>query len=343
MTVGDYDGVLLQLHLASGHQLADVDAHAGRKIWSVTHSPHTPHLAASAADDRAARLWAGPGLSSCVGVVRPNPAASVTCVDFSPDASCPHLLAMACSDRAAYLYDVRQLEGGPLAVLRGHSRPASYCRFLGGRRLVTAATDASIALWDLDAALGGGAGGAEGAAVPSSSPSPWPVPQHQPCRVFRGHRNDKNFVGLSVRPSDGLIACGSECSRTFAYHTSWSSPLATLDLLGLGAGVGGGLGVSLGLRTASGSDPGAGVLGVPQPPVAVWGAADGALGRVSSGSGSSCMRRRSSTGGGCGGSFVSAVCWQPAAAGQALGLPPLLASATSFGGVSLGVLAAAGC
>ncbi|EFJ50367.1 hypothetical protein VOLCADRAFT_44236, partial [Volvox carteri f. nagariensis] len=196
LTVGDYDGVLLQLHIASGHQLADVEAHDGRKIWSVAHSCRTPHLVASAADDRCARLWAGRGLSQCIASVQPNPRAAVCSVDFSPARD--HLLALACSDRTAYVYDMRSLDRGPLATLRHHARPASYCRFLGGDRLVTAATDSSLALWDLSEA------------VPA---------------VFQGHRNEKNFVGLSVRAADGLLACGSECSRAFAYHSSWSTPL----------------------------------------------------------------------------------------------------------------------
>ncbi|GLC54036.1 hypothetical protein PLESTB_000816800 [Pleodorina starrii] len=342
LTVGDYDGVLLQLHIASGHQVADVEAHGGRKIWSVAHSTLTPHLAASAADDRCVRLWAGRGLATCVGTVSPNPRAAVCGVDFSP--CCEHLLAAACSDRTAYLYDMRSLGRGPLAALRHHSRPTSYCRFLGGGRLVTAATDASLVLWDISEAVPSVTGvilpptpttPAAAPAQPASLLSPLPVVHEygaepagpaavcrdaaaatmaasaapcsgggdpaRPCRVFRGHRNEKNFVGLSVRAADGLLACGSECSRAFAYHTSWSDPLATLELpwgsavAGTGQSRGGGPGPAK--TTAAGGD------------------------------------------GGGGGGFVSAVCWQPAEAAAVLGLPPLLASATSMGAVNVSVLA----
>ncbi|KAG2424615.1 hypothetical protein HXX76_014340 [Chlamydomonas incerta] len=356
MTVGDYDGVLLQLHIASGHQLSDVDAHGGRKIWSVAHSSRSPHLAASAADDRTARLWAGRGLATCVATLQPNPRASVCCVDFSP--AHDHMLALACSDRVSYLYDMRRLAGGPLAALRHHARPASYCRFLGGDRLVTAATDASLAVWDLRHAVPqlvaemgsqAAAAGVDAAAWDASDAwdpladgshggrdSPFHTAQAvpagmaaadgvcvgagtarsctEPSRVFRGHRNEKNFVGLSVRWPDGLVACGSECSRAFAYHTSWADPLATLDLA---RSAGGGLSACL----------------PQQPVVSSW--ASGRRESVGVGlpSGS----------GGVGGSgFVSAVCWQPAEAADALGLPPLLASASSCGAVSLSVLAARG-
>lgn len=35
-------------------------------------------------------------------------------------------------------------------------------------------------------------------------------------RTFRGHKNEKNFVGLSV--NNGYIACGSETNEVFVYH-----------------------------------------------------------------------------------------------------------------------------
>jgi hypothetical protein len=35
-------------------------------------------------------------------------------------------------------------------------------------------------------------------------------------RTFRGHKNEKNFVGLSV--NNEYIACGSETNEVFAYH-----------------------------------------------------------------------------------------------------------------------------
>ncbi|GFR48157.1 hypothetical protein Agub_g9992 [Astrephomene gubernaculifera] len=308
LTVGDYDGVLTQLHLASGHQLADVEAHGGRKIWSVVHSRRTPHLVASAADDRCVRLWSGRDLAQCVVTLQPNPRASVCCVDLSSDQD--HLLAAACSDSTAYVYDMRRMGGGPLAALRYHSRPASYCRFFGANRIVTAATDASIALWDLptamDSAVATASYGNDATAATVCT---------TPYRVFRGHHNEKNFVGLSVRPAEGLLACGSECSRAFAYHTSWSAPLAAVDLSDATHG-------SVADAATIDIRGGAAATGV----TVAGGYTSGAV------AGSKCAG-----GGGC--EFVSAVCWQPAEAGAVWGLPPLLASATSRGGVSLSVLA----
>lgn len=341
ITVGDYDGVLLQLHVASGHQLADVDHHAGRKIWSVAHSSRVPHLAASAGDDGAARLWAGRGLATCAATLRPSAKASVCSVDFSTTHD--HLVALASSDRSAYVYDMRALSS-PLAVLRHHARPVSYVRFFDHGRLVTASTDGSIGLWDLNQPEAPfGAAAASG--LPDGPLPVWPSQQPAaaarqlatpfqqqvqarparsggsassgcsglagggdagdapPWRVFRGHRNEKNFVGLTVRPQDGLIACGSETNRAYAYYTSWTTPLASADAL---------QGCACRLCQA------------PVGRAAALGA--GAGGPVSNGTN------------GAGGGFVSAVCWQPAAAGASLGLPPMLATATSHGGVSLKAL-----
>ena len=94
-----------------------------------------------------------------------------------------------------------------MQVLEGHRRPVSFARFMGRDRLVTASVDSSVALWSLN-------GGA--------SPTLF--------RCYRGHANHKNFVGLSVRARDELIACGSESGAAFAYHRAWSKPVAQHSL-----------------------------------------------------------------------------------------------------------------
>ena len=58
-------------------------------------------------------------------------------------------------------------------------------RYLNSTELVSASTDSTLRLWDTKACTAG--------------------------RVFSGHNNEKNFVGLSV---DGdFIACGSETNE----------------------------------------------------------------------------------------------------------------------------------
>lgn len=92
----------------------------------------------------------------------------------------------------------------PQQVIKGHTRPVSYVRFMGRHRLATAAVDSSLALWDL-----------HGTAGPSL------------FRRYLGHANTKNFVGLSVREDDELMACGSEAGQAVAYHRAWTKPVAT--------------------------------------------------------------------------------------------------------------------
>lgn len=90
-----------------------------------------------------------------------------------------------------------------LQVVQGHKRPLSFARFMGRQRLVTASVDSSIALWGLNN---------------GRTPTLF--------RRYKGHTNVKNFVGLSVREEDELMACGSEAGQAVAYHRAWSKPLA---------------------------------------------------------------------------------------------------------------------
>ncbi len=93
-----------------------------------------------------------------------------------------------------------------LQVLQGHDRPVSFARFIGRNRLVTAAVDSSLAMWNLNQGT-------------SSL-----------FRRYEGHTNQKNFVGLSVCPETELMATGSECGRAVVYHRAWSRPVAAHDI-----------------------------------------------------------------------------------------------------------------
>jgi hypothetical protein len=224
-------------------------------------------------------------MQTCMAALRPGGGAPVTGVHLSQFDG--NLAAIACADHSAYVFDLRSM-GQPLWQLAGHGRAVSYVRWLGIDRLVSASTDASLALWQLP-----------GAAQQQTSGQPvWKrrgEVLEQPWRRLSGHRNSKNFVGLSVRPEGGLVACGSEAPACYAYAHARSAPLATHHFAPLrwpGQGLAG-----------SGGDSGNGSLqmdtdGLDPPPA---------------------------------GQFCSAVCWQPATA--RLGGAPLLAAATSDGDV----------
>lgn len=226
VTVGDYDGVLTQLDLESGHHAAEADGHGGRRIWSVSHSPLRRHLAASASEDGTARLWGSRGLATPAGALSAPGGAPVSGVQLSPHDE--HAAVLASADSCAYLFDLRR-PAEPLCTLRGHSRGVSSARFLGADRLVTSSVDGTALVWRLEA--GGG----------SNSSARVRVAQR-----FSGHHNSRNFVGLSVRPGveasgseEGfLVAVGSEDGAAYAYSPSWSQPLAAVAV---GAPAAGGL------------------------------------------------------------------------------------------------------
>ena len=67
----------------------------------------------------------------------------------------------------------------------GHRKAVSYVRYLNTTELVSASTDSTLRLWDTKACTA--------------------------ARVFNGHNNEKNFVGLSVDAD--FMACGSETNE----------------------------------------------------------------------------------------------------------------------------------
>ena len=74
----------------------------------------------------------------------------------------------------------------------GHRKAVSYVRYLNENELVSASTDSTLRLWNIE--------------------------QHAMTRLFEGHLNEKNFVGLSA---DGeFIACGSELNEVRQRHAA---------------------------------------------------------------------------------------------------------------------------
>jgi hypothetical protein len=128
-----------------------------------------------------------------------------------------------------------------------------------------------------------------------------------PAQVYQGHKNSKNFVGLSVRSAgsacgdDGwLMACGSETESVYVYHSDQCTPLSTRRMLSGASDI----------QTDGRAD-------VPTRP-------GEASRRAAQPLGSACdSEARPALG------FVSSVCWQPAVShGQ-----PLLAVGLSNGDV----------
>jgi hypothetical protein len=233
-------------------------------------------------------------------------------------------LASASIDGTVAVWDMRQALGTGQASELGSSATAAGlgaatgssggCGFTPSPATSTCcSTDGTTSMQAQQQQYAGSTCGSEGRGSSAGGPSAAAAaavrsqqlhPQQQPWKVFRGHKNEKNFVGLSVDPCSGLMAVGSETSEVFSYHTSWDRPLATFDMAGPLQG-----------QSAQQQQPVSAVAEqLSQPTAAVWAPPP--------------PQQQQS---------VSAVAWQPCAAaarsgmGGMFGPSSLLAAATSTG------------
>lgn len=233
ITIGDYDGGVIQIDVESGHLASEIDGHHGRRVWSISHSYLRPHFAASGSEDGTVALWSGCGFSTLAeriniahSINRWNrlncfttpKKISVSGVQLSPFDE--NKLAVACADAMALVFDLRRTDI-PYMALNGHSRALSNVKYMDKDTIVTAATDSSLCLWDLTSEMKSRQG----------HPKAPGLPAKQHVKQFSGHVNSKNFVGLSLRSKDRLIACGSEDGSVFTYCSSWEEPVMKHNLV----------------------------------------------------------------------------------------------------------------
>ncbi|KAK7243656.1 hypothetical protein RIF29_38464 [Crotalaria pallida] len=196
----DYDGVVKLWDASTGQELSQFTEHE-KRAWSVDFSPVCPTKLASGSDDCSVKLWSISERNS-LGTIRN--VANVCCVQFSAYSS--HLLAFGSVDSSTYCYDLRNLRS-PWCVLAGHRKAVSYVKFLDSETLVSASTDNTLKIWDLNKA------------------SPVDLSANACSLTLSGHTNEKNFVGLSV--ADGYIACGSETNEIYTYYRSLPMPITS--------------------------------------------------------------------------------------------------------------------
>ncbi|KZV53187.1 hypothetical protein F511_27553 [Dorcoceras hygrometricum] len=179
----DYDGTVKLWDATTGQSYSHFSEHTER-AWSVDFSRVDPLKLASGSDDRSVKLW------------------SIN--EFSSDSA--HLLAFSSADYKTFCYDVRNTST-PWCILAGHEKAVSYTKFVDATTLVTASTDNTLKIWNLNK-------------TSSNSIS------RNACELtLKGHTNEKNFVGLSV--ADGYITCGSETNEVFAYYRSLPMPITS--------------------------------------------------------------------------------------------------------------------
>ncbi|KAK8537942.1 hypothetical protein V6N13_096262 [Hibiscus sabdariffa] len=196
----DYDGLVKLWDASTGQAISHYIEHE-KRTWSVDFSRVYPTKLASGSDDCSVKLWSI-NEKNCLGTIRNI--ANVCCVQFSAHSS--HLLAFGSADYKTYCYDLRNARA-PWCVLGGHDKAVSYVKFLDSETVVTASTDNTLKLWDLNKTSSGG------------------LSSNACSLTFNGHTNEKNFVGLSV--ADGYIACGSETNEVYAYYRSMPMPITS--------------------------------------------------------------------------------------------------------------------
>jgi len=216
LAVANYDGAV-QLHdVASQREICMFEEHHQR-VWSVDCCVPDPFLLASGGDDGAVKVWS---LREPAAVTTLQLASNVCHVQFSPRS--PRLLAAGCADGRALVYDLRN-SSEPLAVLSGHSRAVSFCKFLSPTSLFTASVDSTLKSWDL-AALPGEPPAGEGGPAPAQRAAVL-LPQ----QTYASHVNRTNFVGLATS-SDGLVFTGSEDNCVYGYQPALPVPVLSAEL-----------------------------------------------------------------------------------------------------------------
>lgn len=237
LITSDYDG-LIQLWdvnstTTTKMEVAAFDEHS-RRVWAVDFSKTDPLVFASASDDASVRVWHVNHSSRTGGSVTRITAPSNVCsVQFSPTNS--HLLAAGCANHRSYLYDLRKPDAPLAGVVVGPERAVSYVRFMAAgsgagagnkEQLVTASTDSTARLWDIDAVCS--TSGGKDTCVDMLDSNNRVVKISKPACSFKGHKNERNFVGLSVN-DDGFIACGSEDNAVYCYWKSLPFAISSMS------------------------------------------------------------------------------------------------------------------
>lgn len=193
----DYDGNVSVWDASVGTRLRIFQEHE-KRCWSVDFNRMDSHLMASGSDDSRVKIWS---LNAEHSVATLEAKANVCCVKFNPYSR--YCLAYGAADHCVHYVDLRQPKE-PLRVFKGHRKAVSYVKFLSDRELVSASTDSQLKLWSVD--------------------------DNVSYRSFRGHTNEKNFVGLSTTDGSNddrrdLIVCGSENNALYLYCKGLSQPL----------------------------------------------------------------------------------------------------------------------
>ncbi|KAG8364557.1 hypothetical protein BUALT_Bualt18G0009500 [Buddleja alternifolia] len=185
----DYEGIVTVWDVNTRQSIMEYEEHE-KRAWSVDFSRTEPSMLVSGSDDCKVKVWS---MNQEASVLNIDMKANICCVKYNPESS--KFIAVGSADHHIHYYDLRNT-CHPLHVFSGHKKTVSYVKFLSNNELASASTDSTLRLWD--------------------------VKENLPVRTFRGHTNEKNFVGLTV--NNEFLACGSETNEVFVYHKAISKP-----------------------------------------------------------------------------------------------------------------------
>ncbi|XP_074600531.1 E3 ubiquitin-protein ligase COP1-like [Brevipalpus obovatus] len=185
----DYEGTVTIWDVYTHKQIKNYNEHE-KRCWSVDFNKVDTNLVSSASDDGKVKLWS---LNMENSVASLEAKANVCCVKFNPMTR--YHIAFGSADHCLYYYDLRNIKQ-PQSIFKGHRKAVSYVRFLNRNEIVSASTDSQLKMWNTN--------------------------KSHCQRSFKGHTNEKHFVGLAT---DGdYIACGSENNSLFMYYKGLSKP-----------------------------------------------------------------------------------------------------------------------
>ncbi|RWS06496.1 E3 ubiquitin-protein ligase RFWD2-like isoform X1 [Dinothrombium tinctorium] len=202
MASSDYEGTVTVWDAFTNQKMRVFQEHE-KRCWSVDFNKIDTKLISSGSDDAKVKLWSTDTEHSITTL---EAKANVCCVKFNPTSR--YHVAFGSADHCVHYYDLRNYKN-PLMVFKGHNKAVSYVKFLSKNEIVSASTDSQLKLWNTSKA--------------------------QCQRSFKGHVNEKNFVGLAT---DGdYIACGSENNSLYIYFkglskhtlTFWFDPSKTSE------------------------------------------------------------------------------------------------------------------
>uniref|UniRef100_A0A6N2KWW4 Uncharacterized protein n=2 Tax=Salix viminalis TaxID=40686 RepID=A0A6N2KWW4_SALVM len=179
----DYEGIVTVWDVTTRQSIMEYEEHE-KRAWSVDFSRTEPSMLVSGSDDCKVKIWSTKQEASVLNI---DMKANICSVKYNPGSSIH--VAVGSADHHIHYYDLRNISQ-PLYVFSGHRKAVSYVKFLSSNELASASTDSTLRLWD--------------------------VKDNLALRTFRGHTNEKNFVGLTVNSE--YIACGSETNEVFVYH-----------------------------------------------------------------------------------------------------------------------------